>query len=327
MPKAPDPSVVRRAILRWYSLNGRPFPWRDTRDPYRVLLSEIMLQQTQADRVAARFPLFLETYPDIESLANAPKDDILRAWRGMGYNNRAVRLHGAVKEVVAKYGGEVPRDTGALAALPGIGRYTAHAVACFAHGRRVPVVDVNIRRVLSRIFRPMRSLSAAVAEQDAWDLAQSVLPANAYDWNQALMDFGAMVCPARAPKCSVCPVAEQCLSARFLRNDSFGARGGPTPTAGRKITSGSERGIPTTGRRKTEPSHLGIPRRIWRGRVVEALRESGGPRSIAELRESVRLSGKPASKAWIVEIVGRLEKDGVVDVRRSGGRTAVALAS
>jgi A/G-specific adenine glycosylase len=305
MARPPDASAAGRTILRWYARNGRPFPWRETRDPYRVLVSEIMLQQTQADRVAVRLPQFLDAYPDIESLANAPRPDVLRAWRGMGYNNRAVRLHGAVKEVVAKYGGSVPRDTGELQALPGIGKYTAHAVACFAHGRRVPVVDVNIRRVLSRIFRPMKTLSAVVAEKDAWDLAESVLPADAYNWHQALMDFGAMVCSARAPKCGACPVAGNCLSARFLRNGSSGARGG----------------------RKPEPSHLGVPRRVWRGRIVEALRESGGPRSIAELRNRVRPSGEPAATEWLTDIVGRLEKDGVVEVRRSGRRVAVALAS
>jgi A/G-specific adenine glycosylase len=273
-----------------------------------------MLQQTQADRVASRFPLFLEMYPDIESLAGAPRPDVLRAWRGMGYNNRAVRLHGAVKEVVARYGGRVPRDTGELEALPGIGKYTAHAVACFAHGRRVPVVDVNIRRVLSRIFRPMRSLSAAVAEREAWDIARSVLPANAYDWHQALMDFGAMVCSARSPKCDGCPVAGECLSARFLRSRKRDDPAGRRPAANAR-------------QRRPEPSHLGVARRIWRGRIVEALRESGGPRSVAELRRRVRPSGKTASTGWIVGILDRLEKDGVVEVRRSGDRTAVALAS
>jgi A/G-specific adenine glycosylase len=327
MPKAPDPSLVRRAILRWYARNGRPFPWRGTRDPYRVLLSEIMLQQTQADRVAARFPLFLEIYPDIDSLANAPRADVLRAWRGMGYNNRAVRLHGAVKEVVAKYGGNIPRDTGELESLPGIGKYTAHAVACFAHGRKVPVVDVNIRRALSRIFRPMKTLSAVAAEQDAWDLAQAVLPADAYTWNQALMDFGAMVCPARTPKCGDCPVNVLCLSARFLRDGTAGALNTRYAALKRKqIADGTTGGPPGPGRPKPEPSHRGIPRRIWRGRVVEALRASDGPRSIPELRKLVRPSGKPASLKWLGEVVGRLEKDGVVEVRFSGRRTAVALA-
>lgn len=321
MPKAPDPAVVRRAVLRWYARNGRPFPWRRTRDPYRILLSEIMLQQTQADRVAARFPRFLESYPDIESLANAPKSDVLRAWSGMGYNNRAVRLHGAVKEIVARYGGAVPADTGALETLPGVGKYTAHAVACFAHGRRVPVVDVNIRRVLSRIFHPMKSTREAIAEQAAWDLAAAVLPASAYySWHQALMDFGAMVCSARAPKCVSCPVRAGCLSVRYLR----GGRG--KGSTGR-VPAGGRRAVADPAPRKTEPSHLGVPRRVWRGRIVEALRAARGPRSITELRRLVRPSGEPASAQWLGEIVGRLEKDGVVEVRREGRRSAVALAS
>jgi A/G-specific adenine glycosylase len=320
MPKAPDPAGVRRAILRWYARNGRPFPWRRTRDPYRILLSEIMLQQTQADRVAARFPLFLESYPDIESLANAPKADVLRAWSGMGYNNRAVRLHGAVKEVVARYGGAVPPDTGALEELPGVGKYTAHAIACFAHGRRVPVVDVNIRRVLSRIFHPMKSLSSAVAEKAAWDLAETVLPANAYTWHQSLMDFGAMVCSARAPKCVPCPVQTLCLSARYLRE-------GKAKSLSGRVSAGGRRPVADPAPRKAEPSHLGVPRRVWRGRIVEALRAAGGPRSITDLRRLVRPSGEPASAEWLGEIVGRLEKDGVVEVRREGRRSAVALAS
>ncbi len=168
----------------------------------------------------------------------------------MGYNNRAVRLHGAVKEVMARYNGAVPRDTDALSALPGIGRYTSHAIACFAHGRRVPVVDVNIRRVLSRIFRPMKSAGEAVAEKDAWEIARTVLPANAYDWHQALMDFGAMVCTARSPKCPSCPVAGECLS------------------------SGPDRERAHRPGRRPEPAHRGIARRIWRGAVVEALRAS-----------------------------------------------------
>ena len=331
MAKAPDFSGVRRALLRWYARNGRPFPWRETRDPYRVLVSEIMLQQTRADRVASRFPEFLERYPDIESLAGARTSDVLRAWRGMGYNNRAVRLHGAVKEVVAKYGGAVPRDTADLEALPGIGRYTAHAVACFAHGRRVPVVDVNVRRVLSRIFRPMPSVSAAVAEQDAWDIARAVLPADAYNWHQALMDFGAMVCTARAPKCPACPVAGACLSAGSLRNAAAGGRAIARVDGRRRahvVDPGHNAGRnPGPGPRRPEPSHLGVARRFWRGLLVDALRGSDGPRTLAQLRILVRPSGAAASVEWLADVVARLEKDGVVAVRRSRGRTTVALAS
>lgn len=323
MAAGPDPRTVRRAILRWYARNGRRFPWRETRDPYRVLVSEVMLQQTQADRVAARYPPFLERYPDVDALAAAPRADVLRAWSGMGYNNRAVRLHGAVKEVAAKYGGRVPADTSALEALPGIGRYTAHAVACFAHGRRVPVVDVNVRRVLSRIFRPMKSPAGAVAEKEAWEIARAILPANAYDWHQALMDFGAMVCSARVPKCDGCPVARECLSRRSLPGGAD--RPGRANSGRTRRTNGGAGGIESA--RSPEPSHLGVPRRVWRGRIVEALRGTERARSIAELRRLVRPNGEAASSEWIGEIVRRLEADGVVELRGSGSRIAVALAS
>ena len=302
MATAPDPATVRRRILRWYSRNRRPFPWRETRDPYRILVSEIMLQQTQADRVAVHMPRFLDTFPDIAALARAPKADVLRAWKGMGYNNRAVRLHGAVKEVIASYNGAVPHETDALSALPGIGRYTSHAIACFAHGRNLPVVDVNVKRVLSRIFRRMESAGETLPEKDAWDLAARVLPSNAYDWNQALMDFGATVCAARSPKCPSCPVAGECLSSGRMGN---------------KVST----------RSKAEPAHRGIARRIWRGAIVEALRTSPKPISTDGLLRMVRPSGKTPSAKWLDDIIARLERDGLVSVRRERGRTVVGLAA
>ncbi len=263
-----------------------------------------MLQQTQAGRVAQRLPEFLKTYPDIASLARAPRAGILRAWAGMGYNNRAVRLHSAVKEVMASYDGEVPRDTDALEALPGVGRYTAHAVACFAHGRRLPVVDVNVRRVLSRIFRRMETTSATLGENEAWELAAGLLPPDPYDWNQALMDFGALVCTARSPKCSFCPLAGPCRS-------------------GGRFTAGAA----SRSRPKPEPSHRGVPRRIWRGELVSALRKSGTPVAAADLLRIVRPSGRAPSARWLDNLIARLERDGVVSVHRAGRRTSVGLAS
>lgn len=306
MASTPDPAPVRRKILLWYSKNGRAFPWRETRDPYRILLSEIMLQQTQAERVAVRLPEFLKAYPDMTALSRAPKADVLRAWKGMGYNNRAVRLHSAVKEVMAAYNGVLPRETDALEALPGIGRYTAHAVACFAHGRRLPVVDVNVRRVLSRIFRRMDTTGDVLSEKEAWELASAVLPAAAYDWNQALMDFGALICTARSPKCSSCPLAGTCRS------------GGRFRSAGH---------APPGRKPKPEPSHRGIPRRIWRGKIVGALRDSGKALAPTDLLRVVRPSGRAPSGKWLDDLIARLERDGVVSVRRSRGRTSVSLAS
>ena len=203
---------------------------------------------------------------------------------------------------MARYNGAVPRETEALSALPGIGRYTAHAIACFAHGRNLPVVDVNIQRVLSRIFRRMDLAGGTVSERDAWELAAKVLPAKAYDWNQALMDFGALVCTARSPKCESCPVTSVCLSSGRIAND-------------------------ITTRPKAEPAHRGIPRRIWRGAVVEALRVSPNPLSTAGLLRVVRPSGKAPSEKWLEEIVARLERDGVVSVNRLRGRSVVGLAT
>ncbi len=322
MTSGPEPAAVRRKILRWYSLNRRPFPWRDTRDPYRILLSEIMLQQTQADRVAGYFTRFLKKFPCIATLARASKADVLRAWKGMGYNNRAVRLHGAVKEVMASYNGSVPRDTNSLSLLPGIGRYTAHAVACFAHGSSVPVVDVNVRRVLSRIFHRMETTGGAISNPDAWKLAARILPAEAYDWNQALMDFGAMVCTARNPKCSSCPVSDACLSAGRFRNAGItGPVLARTPGG-----NGRRRREDDTRSSKKEPSHRGIPRRIWRGKIVEALCGSRKPLATADIQRIVRPSGKAPSGKWLNDIIGRLERDGVVSVRRERGRIAVSLA-
>jgi A/G-specific adenine glycosylase len=314
MAPAPDPKHVRRRILRWYSENGREFPWRGTRDPYRVLVSEIMLQQTQAGRVAARFPVFLERFPDIRSLARAPRAEVLRAWRGMGYNNRAVRLHGAVREMVAGYNGSVPREPEELAALPGIGRYTAHAVACFAHGMALPVVDVNVRRVLSRVFRRMKSASGVVAEAEAWELAGLILPDDASGWNQALMDFGATVCTARAPRCSECPVRNSCLSAAHFRGPGRPHARPAAAAAGRSRPNGKE------------PSHAGIPRRIWRGKIVGALTGRRGPVSRAELLRTVRASGKSLTPRRLDEFLELLEHDGVVDLGRGGNGAGVRLA-
>lgn len=331
----PRRTGLHRRIFAWYARNARPFPWRETRDPYRILLSEVMLQQTQASRVALLFPRFLSRFPDLASLARAPKGDVLRAWRGMGYNNRAVRLHDAVREVAAEYRGRIPENPETLRALPGVGRYTANAVACFAHGRPVPVVDVNVRRVLSRIFRPADK--PELTEREAWELAAEVLPARAYDWNQALMELGGTVCTARNPRCGICPVRSECRSAGRIPAMTRGTTG---RAAGR--SNGSIRREPTTpGSTRPEPSHRGIPRRVWRGLVVDALRDAPGAVDAARLRRMVgaRAANGAAARTrtaakdhapslrWMTDLLARLERDGVVSLtRRPGGRVAARLA-
>src|SRR5262249_43951652 len=201
--KLPDATAKRafpRRLLGWYARHGRDLPWRRTREPYRVLVSEIMLQQTQVDRVIPKYHEFLDRYPTLEALATADVADVKRTWYPLGYNIRPVHLHGIAREAVARYGGRLPADDEALRAMKGVGRYTAGAVRSFAFGARAPILDTNVRRVLGRVFHGEdgRQVSAAAL----WALAEQVLPrTRVYDFNQALMDFGATWCTARKPLC------------------------------------------------------------------------------------------------------------------------------
>jgi A/G-specific adenine glycosylase len=191
------------AILAWYAAVRRDLPWRRTRDPYRILVSEVMLQQTQVSRVVPYYEAFLARFPDVAALAVAATADVLRAWSGLGYNRRALALQGAAR-VVARDGW--PSDAAGLRTLPGVGPYTAAAVASFAFGEQVAAVDTNVRRVIERLDRRVRP-AAAVARR-----AEAIVPAGrAADWNQALMELGATVCGARSPSCPACP-ASSCRS-------------------------------------------------------------------------------------------------------------------
>ncbi len=189
------------ALLAWYRTERRDLPWRGESDPYRVLVSEVMLQQTQAHRVARRYPGFVARFPTAADLATAPLAAVLEAWSGLGYNRRAQRLREACKRVV-RYGW--PRNAEGLAELPGVGPYTAAAVACFAFGEQVAAVDTNARRVLGRWG------GTALRGAELQQAAGAALAGDARDWNQALMDLGATVCTARNPGCDRCPVARWC---------------------------------------------------------------------------------------------------------------------
>ena len=212
----PDPRVVRafqRRLLAWYARHGRDLPWRRTRDPYRVLVSEIMLQQTQVDRVVPKYHQFLERYPTLEDLAGARARDVRQLWYPLGYNIRPVRLHQIARETVARYGGRLPDTAEGLRGLPGIGRYTAGAVLSFAYGQDAAILDTNVRRVLSRVFIGPHRARYLRGEKAYWDLAEALVPpGRAYDFNQALMDFGATWCSPRAPRCAPCPMKRFCVS-------------------------------------------------------------------------------------------------------------------
>jgi A/G-specific adenine glycosylase len=186
---------MQELLLEWYRRNGRDLPWRNTRDPYAILVSEVMLQQTQVSRIVPRYLEWLERWPTAEALAAATPAEVITAWSGLGYNRRAVNLHRCAVAVAAR--GGFPREPRELERLPGVGPYTAAAIACFAFGAQVAAPDTNARRVLTRAFgEPVPDPPAG----------------RAYEWNQALFDLGREVCIARTPRCGVCPLADGCPS-------------------------------------------------------------------------------------------------------------------
>lgn len=203
----------RRRLLRWYGRHRRELPWRGSTDPYAVLVSEIMLQQTQVSRVEDYFRRFLGSYPTLEDLAAAPAEAVRESWAGLGYYARARNLQAAARHIVAELDGVFPRQPDDLRRLPGIGRYTAAAVASLAFGADVATVDTNIDRVLGRVFRVRGAKKSATRDRRIWSLAERLVPPRrSSDWNQALMDLGATICVARTPRCHVCPVAVVCRS-------------------------------------------------------------------------------------------------------------------
>ena len=215
IPHPPLGPKFRRRLLAWYTRAARDLPWRRTRDPYRVLVSEVMLQQTQVSRVAEYYPRFLKQFPDIERLARAPARAVREAWDGLGYYARARNLHAAAREVVGRYDARLPDKPEELIELPGIGRYTAGAVASFAYQKPVPAVDTNVARVIRRVF--LRDGGRGTRDGDIWRLAAALVPKDgkrAWRFNQAIMELGALICTARKPKCRQCPVRTVCRTGK-----------------------------------------------------------------------------------------------------------------
>jgi A/G-specific adenine glycosylase len=207
-------------VVRWQARHGRnTLPWQNSRDPYRVWLSEIMLQQTQVVTVLDYFPRFLNRFPDVRSLAAAHLDEVLALWSGLGYYSRARNLHACAIQVCKQYGGEFPATAQQLQTLPGIGRSTAGAIASICFGERVAILDGNVRRVLTRVLGYGKDLAQAAHERALWDLATGALPTRDLQramprYTQGMMDLGATVCLARQPACQVCPLAPACVAQR-----------------------------------------------------------------------------------------------------------------
>jgi len=203
--------IVARRLLPWFRRHRRDLPWRRTRDPYAIWISEAMLQQTQVATVIPYYERFLQRFPSVRALAEAPLDDVLRIWSGLGYYARARNLHAAAKSVVRDFGGELPGSIESLRTLPGVGAYTAGAVASIAFGKQAAVVDGNVARVIARLFAIREDLREPATRRRLWELAESMLPVRACgDFNQGLMELGATVCTPNSPACQVCPLREGC---------------------------------------------------------------------------------------------------------------------
>lgn len=286
------PHEAQDALIDWYLEHRRDLPWRQTRDPYKILVSEIMLQQTQADRVVPKYHEFLATFPTLVALADAPASAVIRAWAGLGYNRRALNLQRACREVMERFGGEMPRSVEDLVSLPGVGPYTAGAIACFAFEQDVGFVDVNIRRVLHRMAYGPEIPEPKATPREMNELAhRSVPPGRGYAWNQALMELGATVCRARSTECTRCPVTEWC--AAHGRMDAAFALAS-------KATNGKSIPFEQTSR-------------YFRGRIIDLLREAPVDGLTAEeLAQAIDAERPITEPAWTLVYLTGLERDGLV---------------
>jgi A/G-specific adenine glycosylase len=287
-------------LLGWYAQYGRShLPWRMTRDPYRILVSEFMLQQTQVDRVLPKYQAFLERFADFGALAAASTADVLRMWKGLGYNSRAVRLKQIAQAVVDRFGGVMPSDEATLRTLPGIGPYTVAAIRAFAFDCDDAALDTNVRRVTHRVLHGLEH-PAAVPQSRLDDDARALVPeGRGHDWNSAMMDLGATICTARAPKCLICPVQAACAAA-------------PVDAAHLERA----RGVHARKRSPQEAIPFERTTRYARGRIIDRLRElpPGQRISLLDLHQDVT-SRIGRTTEELQSLVQALERDGLVTTR------------
>ncbi len=309
-------SLFREKLLGWYDRAARDLPWRATRDPYAIWVSEIMLQQTRVDTVIPYYDRFLARFPTAESLAAADEDSVLSHWSGLGYYRRARLLHAGVREVVARYGGQVPEDAEARRDLPGVGRYTAGAIGSIAFDKQEPIVDGNVSRVLARLLRIDTPIGASETTKRLWREAERLVVGDRPgDFNQALMELGAMICTPTQPSCEACPWVEECSAFSHGDVDRFPVR--RPRKAPRALTLSAV--IATSGR--------GADRRVWLTKSGDALFGGlwGAPMSEGLPRDALRAVGlrgrlarEPGSQVAHTLTHRRLQ----IDVYRATGASA-----
>jgi A/G-specific adenine glycosylase len=289
---------IQRRLLRWYERYGRAaLPWRTQRAPYRTVVSEFMLTQTQVDRVVPKFDAFVERFPDFSSLARASTAEVVRQWKGLGYNSRAVRLHRLARVVVNGNAGELPSELKALCSLPGIGKYSAAAIRAFAFNIDDAPIDTNVRRIVQRLVFGVEFVRPASARELDESARHLVPQGRAHDWNSALMDLGATICTARAPKCLLCPLRADCVAAPV---DAAMLEQLRAAKAGRAST---ERAVPFV--RTT---------RYARGRIVDRLRElpPGQRISLIDLHHEIEAATFGRTVEEVRSFVDALEREGIV---------------
>ena len=281
----------RHRLIDWYQQGHRDLPWRATRDPYRILVSEVMLQQTQAERVIPRYHDFLERFPTIQALADAPSSDVIRAWSGLGYNRRALNLQRTARAVVERHARRMPSDPAVLRDLPGIGPYTAGAIACFAFEQDVAFVDTNIRRVIHRVVAGPDVPEPRLSGRTIDEISRALVPAGkGYAWNQALMELGATICRARMTACERCPLQDICVARPVIQ----------PLLADRPRAKAAQPKFETTSR-------------YFRGRIMAALSASADSGlTLRELGPLVKVDFQPSDARWLRGLVDGLAHDGLV---------------
>lgn len=315
-PSSLTPDLLARihlSLLKWYAAAQRDLPWRSTDDPYAILVSEIMLQQTQVDRVLPKYQQFLTAFPTLADLAAAPTADVISVWVPLGYNMRAVRLQSVARQVIVEYDGRIPDTIDDLLKLKGIGRYTAGAIACFAYHKQVATVDTNIYRVLHRIFVGLEYPEPKLNDAQMLALAEQVLPdGEAYNWNQALMDLGATICTSSNPQCTQCPLSESCSAYAEMGQHSLF----PSGIVLRELRKVAEK----KANYQTHP--FTSTNRYFRGRIVDLLRSlpAGQRIPLAELGPKIKPEFNDADLPWLQKLTDGLAKDGLLDCNEDGVR-------